>query len=66
MGAVHSLDHLTGSLTLTEAGNHDLLASLHVSFVDTGLHEFLVDLDNDSSLIALSFDALNVHFYKSS
>ena len=66
MSAVHSFDHLTGSLARTEAGDTDALASLHVSLVDTGLHQFLVDFDNDGSLIALSFDALNVHFYKSS
>ena len=61
VGAIHGLDHLSGSLALTEAGELDALAGLHVSLVDTGLHQFLVDFDNDGSLVAFSFDALNVH-----
>ena len=66
VSAVHGLDHLPGGLALTEAGNHDLLTSLEVGFVDTGLHQILVDLHNDGSLIAVSFDALYVHWFKSS
>ena len=61
VGAIHSLDHLPGSFALTEAGDLDILASLHVSLVDTGLHQFLVDLNNDGSLVALLFNALYVH-----
>ena len=61
VGAIHGLDHLSGSLALTEAGELDALAGLHVSLVDAGLHQFLVDFDNDGSLVAFSFDALYVH-----
>ena len=62
MSAVHGLDHLAGSLTLTEAGDHDVLAGLHISLLDTGLHQFLIDLDSNGSLIPISFNALYVHY----
>ncbi len=63
MGTIHGLDHLPGRLALPEAGELDVLAGLHVSLVDTGLHQFLVDLHNDGGFIAVSFCALNDHFY---
>ena len=63
VGAVHSLDHLSGSLALTEAGDHDVLAGLHVCLLNAGLHQFLVNLYNDGSLIAVSFNALDVHLF---
>ena len=59
--AVHLLDHLTGSLALTEARQLNLLASLQVSGVDTLLHQLLVDLDNNGSLVAVLFNALDSH-----
>ena len=61
VGAVHSLDHLPGSLALAEAGDLDVLAGLHVSLVDTGLHQFLVNLHDHGSLVAVSVNALYVH-----
>ena len=61
MCSVHSLNHLAGSLALTEAGDHDVLAGLQISLVDTGLHELLIDLDNNSCLIAISLNALDIH-----
>ena len=61
MGAVHTLDHLSGGLALAEAGDHDALAGLHISLVDTGLHQFLVNFHHDRGFVAISFRALNVH-----
>ena len=48
---------------VTEAGDHDVLTGLHVSGVNALLHQFLVDLDNDGSLIAVSVDVLHIHVY---
>ena len=61
MSTVHGLNHLPGSLAFTEAGDHDLLTGLHVSGIDTLLHQLLVDLDGDGSLIAVSFNVLHIH-----
>ena len=61
MRTIHGLNHLPGSLALTEAGNQNALASLQVSLVYTGLHQVLVNLDHDGSLVAVLLDAFNVH-----
>ena len=61
--AIHRFDHLPGSLALTEAGNHNILAGLQVCLVYTLLHQFLIDFYNDSSLIAVFLDVLYVHCY---
>ena len=62
MSAVHALDHLPGSLALPETGDHDALASLHVCGINTGLHQLLVDLHHDGSLVAILFGTLDNHY----
>ena len=66
MSAVHGLDHLARCLALAEAGDHNLLAGLHVSGVHALFHQFFVDLDNDGSLIAILLNALHIHVFLSS
>ena len=61
MGTIHALNHLPGSLALPEAGDHNVLPGLHICLVDTGLHQFLVDLNHDGSLVAVLFRALDNH-----
>ena len=66
MSAVHALDHLPGSLALTEAREHNVLALLQVSGVNALFHQFLVNFNHDGGLVALFFNALYVHNYCSS
>ena len=61
MSTIHGLNHLPGSLALAEAGNQNALAGLQVSLVHTGLHQVLVNLNHDGSLVAVLLDAFNVH-----
>ena len=61
MSAVHGLDHLPGRLALPEAGQGDVLPGLHVSLVDAGLHQVMVDLHHDGGVVAVFLYALDVH-----